>query len=55
MGEQVHSAMLARGYQGEVHTLETWHLRSLDLVWALGAAGVFAVTIWLGLAPGLGF
>ena len=55
MGEQVHSAMLARGYQGEVHTLETWHLRSLDLVWALGVAGVFAVTIWLGLAPGRGF
>ena len=55
MGEQVHSAMLARGYQGEVLTLEAWHLRSLDLVWALGVAGVFAVTIWLGLAPGRGF
>ena len=55
MGEQVHSAMLARGYQGEVRSLETWHLRSLDLAWALGIAGVFAVTIWLGLAPGRGF
>jgi cobalt/nickel transport system permease protein len=55
MGEQVHSAMLARGYQGEVYTLETWHLRRLDLIWALGITSVFAVTIWLSLASGRGF
>ena len=55
MGEQVYSAMLARGYQGEVHTLENWRLRRLDLVWALGVASTFAVTTWLGLAPGRGF
>jgi len=55
MGEQVYSAMLARGYQGEVQTLESWRLRWLDLVWALGITSVFAVTIWLGLAPGRGF
>jgi cobalt/nickel transport system permease protein len=55
MGEQVHSAMLARGYQGEVHTLETWRLRRLDLIWALGVATVCAVAIWLSLASGHGF
>jgi len=55
MGEQVYSAMLARGYQGEVQTLESWRLRWLDLVWALGITSVFAVTIWLGLTPGRGF
>ncbi len=55
MGEQVYSAMLARGYQGEVHTLENWRLRRLDLVWALGVASVFAAMIWLGLTPGRGF
>ena len=55
VGEQVHSAMLARGYQGEVHTLDTWRLRWVDLVWAVGITSVFAVTIWLSLAPGRGF
>ena len=49
VGEQVHGAMLARGYRGEVHTLETWRLKWLDLLWASAITGVFAATIWLGL------
>jgi len=55
MGEQVHSAMLARGYRGEVRTLGSRHLDRLDLVWTLSMSGVFAVMIWLGLASGRGF
>jgi energy-coupling factor transporter transmembrane protein EcfT len=39
--EEVHAAMLSRGWTGEVRTLQPPYLRTADLVW-LAAMGIVA-------------
>jgi cobalt/nickel transport system permease protein len=50
--EQVYGAMVARGYRGEVYTLDRWRLTRLDLAWgvAVGATLVALVATDLSLA-----
>ena len=52
---RIYSAMLARGYAGEVRTLEHWRLGWLDLVWIGGCLAGLAILVSLALIPGAGF
>ncbi len=46
VSEQVYQAMVARGYTGEVHTLDTWSFRRRDVVWVVAVtAGLAALLI----------
>lgn len=47
LSEEVHQAMLARGYRGEAHTLTTFRLRTQDLV-AGGVVVLAAVAVYAG-------
>jgi cobalt/nickel transport system permease protein len=47
MSEEVHTAMLARGFTGQVHTLHAWRLHRLDYLWALAVAVALAAVIAL--------
>jgi cobalt/nickel transport system permease protein len=47
LSEEVHLAMVARGYRGDVRTLDATRLRVLDLFWTLGCAAVAAAALWL--------
>ena len=49
VSEQVYQAMVARGYTGEVQTLDTWRLRRLDLAWTV--AVIAGLTALLVVAP----
>jgi cobalt/nickel transport system permease protein len=44
----VHRAMVARGYQGEVRILSVFHLRPADGLWAGACAGLMAFFLWGG-------
>lgn len=44
---EVHLAMIARGYRGEVHLLEDFRTRRLDWVALLGFMAVAALALWL--------
>jgi cobalt/nickel transport system permease protein len=44
----VHRAMVARGYQGEVRILSVFHLRPVDGLWAGACAGLMALFLWGG-------
>ena len=46
LSDEVHQAMVARGYRGEARTLERFRLATIDLVWALGC--VAAAVVLLG-------
>ncbi|HLV80196.1 MAG TPA: cobalt ECF transporter T component CbiQ, partial [Chthonomonadaceae bacterium] len=45
LSEEVHAAMLARGFRGEMHTLAERRWRARDTVWLLGALLVAALAI----------
>ena len=51
LSEQVHTAMLARGFTGEVRALSVWRVRSFDYAWAatvtlaLAAVAVLELTV----------
>jgi len=47
--QRVYMAMLARGYRGEVRTLDEFHLRSADLLKGALALGATALLITVGL------
>jgi cobalt/nickel transport system permease protein len=47
LSEEVHQAMVARGYRGEATTVQTLRLRSSDVVFVLAAA-LCAVLTWWG-------
>jgi cobalt/nickel transport system permease protein len=47
LSEEVHQAMIARGYRGDARTLEPPRLRAADAVWVAAAAAV-AVLAWYG-------
>jgi len=52
VSEQVYQAMVARGYTGDVRTLDTWSLRRLDVVWAVAVGA--GLVVLLTAAPLLG-
>lgn len=45
---EVHRAMVARGYQGEVRILSVFHLRPADGLWAAVCAGLMTFFLWVG-------
>lgn len=45
---EVHSAMMARGYQGEVKILNVFCLQKKDYAWVLSCAGLAGILIYLG-------
>jgi cobalt/nickel transport system permease protein len=45
---EVHSAMMARGYQGEVKILNVFRLQKKDYVWVMSCAGLAGILIYLG-------
>ncbi len=45
---QVHQAMMARGYQGEVRILSYSQIRKRDYLWAAFCAGLCGILIYLG-------
>jgi energy-coupling factor transporter transmembrane protein EcfT len=47
LSEEVHMAMLARGYRGEARTLDGFRVRALDVAWA-AAAALSAIAIVVG-------
>jgi cobalt ECF transporter T component CbiQ len=51
VSEEVHQAMVARGFRGEVHALDRFRLRGADAVWTLALLAATALT--LGLDRGL--
>ena len=55
LSEQVYAAMLARGYAGEVRTLEHWRLRRLDVAWIGGCLASLSLLVFLALIPRGGF
>jgi cobalt/nickel transport system permease protein len=48
LSEEVHRAMIARGYQGEVHILSVFHVGKKDYLWVLFCAGLSALLIYFG-------
>ncbi len=55
LAEQVHMAMLARGFQGEVRTLSVWRLGARDGVWAAAVTLALAAVAALELSVVRGF
>ena len=55
LSEQVHMAMLARGFDGEVRTLSVWRAGTLDYVWATSVALALAIVVALELTVTRGF
>jgi cobalt ECF transporter T component CbiQ len=47
LAEEVHQAMVSRGYTGDARTLDTWHPGRIDLLWSLGC--LLAAAAVLGL------
>ncbi|MGD2174271.1 MAG: cobalt ECF transporter T component CbiQ [Candidatus Brocadiaceae bacterium] len=47
--DRVYHAMLARGYQGEVRTLDDFRLRAADVLKGSAAVGVAGVLLWAGV------
>ncbi len=43
--EQVYGAMVARGYRGEVYTLDRWRLTWIDLAWGIGVGAALAALV----------
>jgi cobalt/nickel transport system permease protein len=46
LAEEVHQAMVARGYRGEATTVQTFSLRTSDVLFVLSAALCAALTWW---------
>ena len=49
LGEEVHLAMVARGYAGEVVTLEQPRFRTRDAFWLVAVAALIVVVVLLGV------
>jgi energy-coupling factor transporter transmembrane protein EcfT len=47
LSEEVHHAMLARGFTGEAKTLDRFSLRLVDAAWLAGSAAIFALALAL--------
>ena len=55
MSEQVHTAMLARGFTGEVHSRAVWRAGARDYVWAAAVPAALAAVVALELTVRRGF
>jgi cobalt ECF transporter T component CbiQ len=55
MSEQVHTAMLARGFTGEVRTLAVWRLRAVDYAWAAAVTVALIAVVILEATVTRGF
>ncbi|HEX7298330.1 MAG TPA: cobalt ECF transporter T component CbiQ [Solirubrobacteraceae bacterium] len=51
LSEEVHQAMVARGFRGEARVLDRFRLRHADLVWTLAVAAAMALTFALDRGP----
>ncbi|MEQ1884276.1 MAG: cobalt transporter CbiM [Bryobacteraceae bacterium] len=47
MSGEVHLAMQARGYRGDVHILNDFRTRAADWLWLFGFAAIAAIALWL--------
>jgi cobalt/nickel transport system permease protein len=45
LGEEIHQAMLARGYRGEARTLERFSLRLADWIWLVACLAVAVIAV----------
>jgi cobalt/nickel transport system permease protein len=45
LSEEVHQAMVARGYRGDATTLEGWRPGTIDLAWALGCVALSVLVL----------
>ena len=52
LSDEVHLAMVARGYDGDARTLDAFHLRTLDVVWMVGCVLAGAAILGLDRAVG---
>ena len=48
LSAEVHRAMMARGYQGEVRILSVFRIRKRDYFWMAFCAGLSGILIYLG-------
>jgi len=48
LSTEVHRAMVARGYQGEVRILTAFRIQKMDCGWILLCASLAAVAIYWG-------
>jgi cobalt/nickel transport system permease protein len=46
VSEEVHQAMVARGFTGNAQTLEAFRLRAIDAAWAAGAVAIAAALLF---------
>jgi len=46
LSEEVYLAMLSRGYQGEIHTLNELTLRRRDFIWMAFALAAISLMVW---------
>jgi cobalt ECF transporter T component CbiQ len=53
LGEEIHQAMLARGYRGEARTLERFRLRAADGIWLVACLALAVLAIAGDRALGL--
>jgi cobalt ECF transporter T component CbiQ len=49
ISEEVHQAMVARGFAGEARTLETMRLRAIDGAWLVFAIALGAALLWVDI------
>jgi cobalt/nickel transport system permease protein len=47
MSNEVHQAMLARGFRGEAYTIDEFRMRPADWVWALAIPVLAFAAVWL--------
>ncbi len=52
LAEEVHLAMVARGYTGDARTLATWKLTALDALWTVGCLVTAGLVLGLDRAVG---
>jgi energy-coupling factor transporter transmembrane protein EcfT len=48
LSAEVHRAMMARGYQGEVRILSVFRIRKRDYLWMAFCVGLSGILIYLG-------
>ena len=52
MSDEVHQAMVSRGYTGHPRTLSAFKIRAIDVVWGLGCAAMIAAVLVVDRAVG---
>ena len=47
LSEEVYQAMLSKGYQGEIYTLDSLTVRAIDFAWIAGAISLTTLLLWV--------